>query len=356
MDEGSVKVRFLIGRFLILMILGFIALAAILLWVVQIDEKVFGEGHIVARDDVEIRAFADGVIATMQTYDGMEVEAGQVLATLDDTRVRRELERQRERLHKAESELEVAVQRRRKLETDPLPDRFRYTEIEREQAVLRLRMAESEYQAALALEKDGIVSAHELSRLRTQFEIAQKNLEVAENMAEMVQAGMGDTIVEEARKVEEVARREMESARAECRRLEEELARHVIRTPETGRVIWSRLKVGEAVRAGDRMFIVQISDRLELRVFVSDAGVAQISPGLQAIIYSQAYSYSRYGLAYGETLTVSSSPDVVDGKATYLVRISVDESPRPLPIGSRARARIVIRKRPILYMLFGIGE
>lgn len=355
MDEGGIKVRFLVGRFLILTLVLFGLIAGVLLAVVKVDERVYGDGYVTARDDQDIRAFADGVIASIEVRDGDDVEEGQVVARLEDTAVRSRLDRQREALAKAESELAVASQRRVKLANNPLPDNLRFTRIDRDQAELSLKLAESEYQTARELHGEGLVSTQELERLKTKFEMAKKDLEVAESNVAMVEAGLTDVILEEAAKAEEVAQRTVEAARAEVHRLEKELERHTICSPVAGKVIWSRLKGGEAIGVGDRIATIQTSDRLEFRAFVPDAGVAKIAPGQTAILYSNAYSYSKFGLAYGEVVTVSSSGEPQDGGTVYLVRIEVTESPKPLPLGSRGQARIVIRERSVLQMLLGIG-
>jgi len=352
MEKGSIKVRLLVGRFtvlaLVLFMTGVVAVAAF----VKIDEKVYADGYIVARDDDDVRAPFASVLKSVAFLDGDTVTKGALMAELDDTEVRGRLERAQKEMAKAESEHAAARNRRQKLEIDPLPEQLRFTRVALERAQLDLKLAESEWQTSEKLAKDGLASQREVERLQTRFELAKKDVEIANQRAAIVEAGLSKASIDEAVKNEEAALRAVEMARTECQRVASEMDRRCIRAPADGRVIWSRLRPGEAVKAGDLLFTIQTSDRLELRVFVLDELVAKVAAGQPVRIYSQAYSYSRYGFAYGQVMTVSSSGDAGGGRTTYLVRIAVDQTPMPLPISSRATARIVVQRRTILQMLF----
>ncbi len=352
MEKGSIKVRLLVGRFtvlaLLVFLLGVLALAAF----VKIDEKVYADGYIVARDDEDVRAPFASVLKSVLFLDGATVAKGDLMAELDDTEVRGRYERAQKELAKAESDHAAARNRRQKLEIDPLPEQLRFTRVALERAELDMKLAESEWQTSAKLAKDGLVSEREVEKLKTRFELSKKDVEIAKERAAIVAAGLSKASIEEAVKNEESALRAVEMAKAECQRIQTELERRLIRAPVSGKVIWSRLHPGEAVKAGDLLFTIQSSDRLELRVFVIDELVAKVAPGQPVRIYSQAYSYTKYGFAYGKVMTVSSSGESQNGRTTYLVRIAVDETPMPLPISSRATARIVVNRRTIFQMLF----
>ena len=352
MGKASVRVRFLIGRFMIIACVGFVILAVLIMALVRIDEKVYADGHIVARDDEDVRAHATGLLRDVRVYEGDKVKKGDLLAQLEDTAARNALERRREALAKARSALEVVRDDLDKLKIDTLPEKLRFTKIEVEQFELKMKEAAEEWRTAAGLMKKGIVSRREVNRLHTKYRIAKNELEQARRKHRIVESGLAKTILGKAVEREKAAREAVNHAEQERRRLEAEVARHRYLAPADGVVIEARLRGGDAVKPGDLLVKIQTSDRLELRVNVSGDQVSKVKPGQQALIYSVAYSYSKYGLAYGKVLSVSSSPERVGDKWLYLARIAVESCPMPLPIGSAAQARIVARRRTILQMLF----
>ena len=351
MGKESVKLRFLIGRFLGIACVVFVAAVALIVCIVEIDESLYADGYIVARDREELYAGEARVVKDIHVHEGDRVKKGQFLGLLDDTKARNALARQEEALAKARSRSEVYREESAKLKIDALPEKLRFTKLEAERAELRTKEAEEEWRTAAGLMKKGIVSKREYRRLQTKYLIARKELEQAQRKHAMVKAGLREHILAKSKEQEEAHEEAIRHSEQEVRRLKAELARTRLVAPADGVVIKSTIRGGDAVKPGDTIITIQTSDRLELRINVTGDQVARIKPGQEALIYSEAYSYSKYGLAEGKVLSVSSSPEKVDGRWRYLVRISVDKTPRTLPIGSNARGRVIVRRASIIRVL-----
>ena len=351
LDKPSIRLRFLLGRFFIFAALAFMVGAVGILFFAKIEEKVYASGYVAARSREDVRALTSGVIASLLSRDGDHVRRGDVLATLDDAVVRRELDRQREKLARAEAEYQVTQRKFGKLQIDTLPESLRFVNMDRKHAELEMRLAESEWRTAAKLQKEGIVSQLELESRHTKYQLAANALAIAEQRVKLVSSGLPKAILDEARAGLEVARQSIEACRAECRRLEEETERHIIRASASGWVILDPKRPGESVQAGELMFRIQTSEKLELRVFVPEDCVLRVEEGQKVLIYSSLFGYQKYGLAEGHVRCIASSAEQKDGQAVYLVRVDVDSSPLPLRIGSTAEARILVQKRTILEML-----
>ena len=351
MGKESVKLRFLVGRFLVIASVIFVAIAALIVCLVQIDDSLYADGYIVARDREELHASAPAVVMDIHVHEGDRVKKGQLLGLLEDTKARNALARQQEALAKARSRHEVYREEAAKLKIDTLPEKLRFTKLEVERAELRLSEAEEEWRTAGGLMKKGIVSNREYRRLQTKYLIAKKELEEAQRKHAIVGAGLRERILAKSKEQADVHREAVVHAEHEVRRLKAELARTRLVAPADGVVIKSTVRGGDAVKPGDTIIKIQTSDRLELRINVTGDQIARIKPGQEALIYPQAYSYSKYGLAEGKVLSVSSSPEEAGGKWGYMVRISVDKTPQPLPLGSNARGRVIVRRASIIRIL-----
>jgi len=351
LDKPSVRLRFLMGRFLIFLAVLFVLGLVAILFFAKMDERVYADGYVTARHREDVRSLNAGVLTTVLVRDGDHVQRGDVLATLDDTDIRRKLDREREAVARAEAELAVAQRKLAKLALDTLPEKLRFVEMDYKQAQLQAQLAESEWKTAAKLVDDGVVSSLEVEKLRTRYELTQNALEVAQKRVELVRAGLAKAILDEARADERVARQALESRLAECKRLEEDLERSIIRAGASGWVILAPKRPGESVQSGELVFRIQTTEALELRVFVPEDQVMKIEQGQRVLIYSAMFPYEKYGLAEGRVRTVASSAEEVKGRAAYLVRIDIERSPLPLRVGSTAQARILIQRRSILEML-----
>ena len=247
-------------------------------------------GFVVARRQATVAAEVTGKLAEVLVEEGMRVEAGQVLARLDDATEQARLELSRARLTSAErtvSEIEV-----------------RLNDAERTQ--------------------------RRLDQLRQRELVSQADLDQAETSVNSLSAQL-----DSARQQVQVARREVE--------LQEQLLDELtVRAPFAGVVIARAAQVGEMVSpisAGGGFTRTGIStivdmDSLEIEVDVNESFIDRVSPGQDVIAVLDAYP--DWDILAAVTTVV---PAADRQKATVRVRIGfVELDPRILPdMGIRVR-------------------
>ncbi|HEY8539545.1 MAG TPA: efflux RND transporter periplasmic adaptor subunit [Steroidobacteraceae bacterium] len=240
-------------------------------------------GYVVARRQATVSAKTTGRIAEVLIEEGMEVQEGQVLATLDDSTVRPQLvlaERQLEAARKDLEEIQVRVEeaarnvaRLEKLRADKLVSES------------QLDAAQSEYRALLA----------RLEALKSDVKVAESSVRVRQ----------------------------------------QELADLIIRAPFDGVVVSKDAQPGEMVspisagggytRTGIAT-IVDMSSR-EIEVDVNEAFINRVKPNQRTIAVLDAYPDWQI-----PSHVINIVPTADRQKATVRVRIGFDElEPRILP-------------------------
>lgn len=247
-------------------------------------------GYVVARRLATVSSKVTGQVATVSFEEGAAVEAGQVLATLDDALARAALavaERQREGARKALAEIEV-------------------------------RLAEA------------IRERDRLRRLRADLLVSESALDAAEAEAASLAARL------------ESARAELAVAESTVRLRRQEVDDHVIRAPFAGVVISKDAQPGEMVSpvsAGGGFTRTGIAtlvdmDSREIEVDVNEAYINRVSPGQRAEAVLDAYPDWRIP---ARVLAIVPAAD--RQKATVRVRIALEDlDPRILPdMGAKVR-------------------
>lgn len=247
------------------------------------QEILNASGYVTARLMATVSAELMGLIKSVEVEEGMQVEQGQVLATLDDTiaRVNWELaqaqyESQRARLESANSELEEA------------------------QRVLARQQE---------LRPKNLTSEAELTR-------ASSNVErLAANIRSM--------------------KSELEVSRLQAKGQQERLEKHTIRSPFSGVVTVKNAQPGEIIAPSSagggftRTGVCTIVDMnsLEIEVDVNEAFIGRVFPGQKVIANLDAYPSWDIPAS-----VIAVIPTADRSKATVQVRIQIlDKDQRVLP-------------------------
>ncbi|MCU0975326.1 MAG: efflux RND transporter periplasmic adaptor subunit [Steroidobacteraceae bacterium] len=247
-------------------------------------------GYVVARRLATVSSKVTGQVATVSFEEGAAVEAGQVLATLDDALTR--------------AALAVA---------------------QRQQDAARTGLAEVEVRLAEAMrERD------RLRQLRDDRLVSESALDAAEANAASLAARL------------ETARAELSVAASGVRLRQQEMDDLVIRAPFEGVVISKDAQPGEMVSpisAGGGFTRTGIAtivdmDSREVEVDVNEAYINRVTAGQRAEAVLDAYPQWRIP---ARVLAIVPAAD--RQKATVRVRISIDElDPRILPdMGAKVR-------------------
>lgn len=224
---------------------------------------------------VELSAQESGWIAQLLVKEGDVVQQGQLLAVLDDTTQRHNVELAKADLSEAEATL-VKIERGATLE-----------ELQQAQADLDVAAARDEFARAAArrikrLHGDGVVSDDELDRVtadaRAQAAVANRA------SARLVEITRGARVEDR-----HAAGARLQAARARLHVAEAGLSRRRVAAANAGTVLLSRLHVGEFYNAGSGpLFVLGDMTRLQVRLEVDEIDARVPAPGATCTIYSDA--------------------------------------------------------------------
>ena len=336
-----------------------------------IDQNVRAQGKVIPKDRTQIIQVADGgVLERLFVAEGEQVKAGDVLATLERSRVEAGVEDVRAQITnsrvariRAYAEAEsIQPDFTTYAETHPslvLAQQALYDQNQRELSdevnSLRdsLALAQEELEILEMLLTTGDVSKLDVVRVRRQVVDLKGQINAAQNR-----------VVTEARA--EIANIEEELARQQ-HRLEEQLSRlrHTsIEAPLDGVIKYLRVNtLGGVLRGGDELMQISPTDGgyiIEANVMPADIGTLEL--GLPVSVRLDAFDYSIYGALSG-TLTHISSDTLSenDGESTltyYRINVMLDEaqdnpklSAEVLKPGMTAMVDVLTGKRTLLEFL-----
>lgn len=293
------------------------AFVVIIIWanLYTIDEVTRATGTVIVTSRVQVIQSVDGgVIESLMVREGDVVKEGQVLATLEQTRVGaavNELNAKIAGLRAQASRLRAEVMAMPSVsfakELDDFPEtvelqralfKQRRLGFEEEIRTLRVAVKLAEEDATLVrkLEKNGDVSRSEVIRV-----------ERALNEAEAQLANRKNKFFQEARtelaKIEDDLGQATEIRRQRAQQLEDT----VFRAAVAGIVKNVRVTTkGGVLRAGEELMqIVPVDDELIVEAKVLPADIARIRPGLEANIRFDAFDFTIFGAVKGKVKYVS---------------------------------------------------
>lgn len=303
----------------------------------ELDEVTTGPGKVIptSREQV-IQSQEGGIVARLNVREGDLVEAGQVLASLDPTRLEATVEESASRMRAA-----LASAARLRAEVTGKPLEFPAEVQEDQDLVLTetalyhsrresLRESSEGLQRALALVNQeiglteplvarGAASDVELLRLRRQATELQNKL-----------TDLRTQYVVNAREELSRANAEVVEQQSVTRGRADTLARSTIVSPVKG--IVKNVEVttvgGVIPPNGKLMEIVPLDDQLLIETRISPRDVAFLHPGQRAVVKVTAYDYHIYGGLEGEVVMIS--PDTIQDEVSpdvfyYRVYIRTDK-------------------------------
>jgi adhesin transport system membrane fusion protein len=322
---------------------AFVTMVVFVAWAsyFRIDEVARATGEVIASSRVQVIQSVDGgVLEQLQVKEGDRVEAGQVLARLEQTRFGAsvgEVEARLFGLKARAARLRAEVTGEKNLRFAPDLQARAPETVEVETALFKQRklgleeelrtmrvavdLAEKELALVEKLRADGDASGSELLRV-------QRGL----NEAEARLVNRRNKFLEEARL--ELAKVEDEIAQSEqtLTRRKQEQADSVFTAMVPGIVKNIRVTtVGGVLRAGEELMQIVPEDTLIVEAKVSTADISRVVAGLDATIRFDTFDYTIFGGAKGKVEYVSAdSLKEETGRGVdiyYRVRIVPDSYP-----------------------------
>lgn len=266
-----------------------------------VNQQIRVTGSVWARDPLVIASEVNGLqIQEVLVDEGHQVKKGQVLAVLNGSILKAELEREKALLASSEAALTKSYQPNRREDINGL--RAAVAQARANAAQQHAIKVQSEANLANArnnakrysdLLQQGAVSAQEAESKDTIERVARAELK---NSDEKIHAS--DFILKQAEerlamavsggRLEDVqiAKAEVNKARASVHRLEALLAQTVVRAPSDGLITRRDAHIGDSSTSGKSMFTMIRDNQIELRAQVPEKDLAVLHPGLPVNVTS----------------------------------------------------------------------
>ncbi|MBI4482263.1 MAG: efflux RND transporter periplasmic adaptor subunit [Acidobacteria bacterium] len=283
--------------------------------------SLIATGYIVAHHKIEVGSKVFGKVAWIGVEKGDHVRRGQVVVRLDDQEYRAQVSQARANLLAAQARLD-------ELQAGSRAEEIQQARAQMEAAQARLEQARLDLQRMEALAERGVEARHSLDRARTDYRVAEAELEAARKNFELISKGP---------RIEQIdrARAELEQAKAALLYTETQLDATRIRAPVEGTILERLVEDGEMVTTGfvgergAKSFVVSMADLSDLQVEldINQNDFRRIRPAHPATVVPEAYPDRSYRGVVAEI-----APEADRQKATVQVKVKVlnpDEKLRP---------------------------
>lgn len=338
-----------------------------------VDEIVRADGEVVSSSRSQsVQNLEGGILADLVVRQGDVVQAGQTLATLQDTRFRSafdDLQNQTDALTIRRMRLEAETDGA--LEFDVPEDLARRSPriLSSERALLKARQTDfqSRHEGALLQFRQAKEELVNMEQLYKKEFVALLEVNKARDKATEAEIRYNDILTQaELLRAEEYSEtlKDLTSVGQEMRLAQDQLNRTVITSPMRGIVnSLAVTTIGGVIRPGEEIFeIIPLDEELFVEARVRPENIASVEPGQDASIKLTAYDYTIFGTLKGKVDFISADTfeDERDPNAApfYRVTVTVDTNaltPRQKEIeirpGMRAQVELHTGSKTVLRYL-----
>jgi HlyD family secretion protein len=287
-----------------------------------LDKNVVATGKIEPVTKAEVKSKASGIVRNILVDINQQVKAGQVLVELDKQEAAAAVEQ-------AKAQLAAAEANQRMAEAD-----FERSKVDAENP--DVPVLKREYERALQMAKDGVVS-------KSQLDDAQKNYELAKNKQDSARANL---IVSKA-KVNQ-AKAQVQQDQAVLAQNEEQYGYTTIRAPIDGIVLSRDVEVGDAVSSilvlgSSATLVMTIGDTHQVYVKgqVDEADIGKVTLNQPVKIKVESFKDKTFD---GHVTKIAPMGVEKDNVTTFEVRASVDNPEGLLKPMMTANAEILLEE------------
>lgn len=284
-----------------------------------IEQELTISGPVSGTDSVDVVSNLHSEVTDIQVKEGDRVEQGQLLAVIDDSDVRKELDM-------AQNTYDLAV--------STYNEQQILAENGYAKAVQERNAAQKDYDRLSVLFQAGSVSQQE-------WETAQNRLRDAERDTRAFTLQDGKPVANESYALQ------IKNAEFELEKKKEQLKDTQVTAPISGTVVRVNAKVGrfaDTIEDDRPMFIIENLDVLEIKVSVSEYSIGQIEVGQEAIISADILNGET---VKGQVTAISPTGEEKGGGSTERViptTIRIIEDNTKLIAGITARAKIILEQ------------
>ncbi len=334
------------------------ALGAIVvaLGLIKIDDVVMAQGITEPGDKIYIDSPLRRVVKRIVAEAGDTVRAGDPVALLYDGDLRANVSASEKELKGAVATLKVATARLALLEEQPTEEEIRIAESRREQAQINLKARKQSLDRAKHLYLgERLWSQEDLDRAQTNYDLAEANLRVAAETLNMVRRGPTLSELGQANAEVQEAEANLERATQDLKAAGEALELATLTSPVHGVVARQDLYPGMLADQGQIVLIIAgLGESPVLSAWMGEKDAWKVRPGQPVEILSNLFTNPEEFLGLGGVSEVYGYAVHEGGARTFGLEVDIKSTPIPLRYGSTADLRIIVGRRSILQIAFGI--
>ena len=288
----------------------------------DLAKSVVATGKVTPITKVEIKSKASGIVKKLLVEYGDTVKKGQLLAQLDKIEIEAQVEQSQAALQAAQASLESsrADYERAKVDAEG-PD---------------VPLLQREYQRAVEMAKDGVVSQSALDDADKNYKMALNKQNVAKAQTTVLRAKIAQSQAEMARD------------QANLKQLEEQLSYTDIISPIDGIVLSRDVEMGDAVSSilvlgSAATLVMTLGDTSQVYVKgkVDESDIGKVYLGQPARIKVESFKDKTFN---GVVTKISPMGVEKDNVTTFEVRVSINNPGGELKAEMTANAEIILEE------------
>lgn len=327
-------------------IIGIVALLALIvaalasrgfgLFAGTVDTTLTLHGNVDIRQ-VDLGFRVSGRIASIPFDEGAHVPEGAVLANLDPTPLR-------DQVNAAEAQIAVAGAELDKRRNGNRPQDVAQAQARLADAQATLSGAREDYDRRAELVKTGAVSRALFDSTAAKYRSAQALVHAAQEALSLQRAGSRREDIASA----DAQRQQAEAQAAKSRT---DLNDAVLRAPNTGTILTRAREPGAIVQPGETVLTLTIDRPLRVRAYVPEPDLSRISPGMAVTVKADGNDKAYHGTIGAIASTAEFTPKTVQTEAlrtdlVYRVRVNVTDPDDALRQGAPVTVSIPSARAP----------
>lgn len=282
-------------------------------------QTVRATGRVASSRVLDVRTEVTGMLETLDVEEGDLVSEGALLAVVDDGDLQIRLSQARAQLRSAQARLQSLGETQAPISRESL-----------EQLSLRRESQLREVQRQESLYEEGAVPLTSLERARQELDILESQLAAARTTLQAQSSGGSQT---------REAAAGVEQARSQVLALENELNKHRIYAPVSGRITRTFLGAGEWTQTGAGLLTLVSEDAFFVEVDLDERLIGLIKPGQPADVWPDAFPSQTVA---GVVDRIGREVDTATGTVT--VRIAISEGSVDLIRDLTVQVEIEVRR------------
>lgn len=286
----------------------------------NIQNRLSVSGPVSGTDSVDVVSNLHAEVLEIPVKEGDRVTKGQILAILDDTDIKKEVAI-------AKNDYDLAV--------STCSEKDREAANGYAKAAQDLRTAQNNYDRKKVLYDSGDISLVE-------FEEAENALNDAKRELDSFTIRGGKAVADDSYRLQ------IEKARFDYEKMEEQLADTEVKSPIDGTVVRVNTKVGRFADSDENnepLFIIENLDSLEMEIEVSEYSIGKVTVGQEAEISADILNGA---VVSGEVVSISPTGEEKGGGSTERViptTIRILDNNTRLIAGITAKAQIILEEK-----------